>query len=240
MAGLNKGVVGSVPFTGARCSTALGCEVAKRRVTYYPAYVGPDGKTINAHCTVRAIVNVNNKKLPQNYTFVGWGKLADFMATRMSPGIEFSCSAKPESYLARVYDETRKPILRSNGQELLVERHSFVIERDTLRITAESQKVIDAEILSAERPPNWNDNGPGREAFLAMQKAKNAVYDGISNTFGYAKVVKRAGAPVAAAAAPSGQQPALAAQVAAVLQSMQGNMQTANAGAGSDPNNAPW
>lgn len=220
MAGLNVGLA-SANFIGCRVATQLGCEVNRRQVTYIPAYV-KNGKNISPCAKITAFVNDLNGG-SNVYTFTAWGKLADACAKSMSPGKEFHCEATPESYDARVWDTEGNVILKADGSPLTVRKINFVITR--IRFGADSNKLITAEIAAGRRPTNWNDNGPGREAFVAMLKAEHAKgYDGVSGTYGHAKVIKAAGGAPVTATAGTGTDPDLATQVAAVLKGMQANV----------------
>lgn len=231
MAGLNVGM-GSATFIGCRVATQLGCENNRRQVVYIPAY-NKNGKDISACCKITAFVN-ELRGGANVHTFTAWGKLADACAKSMSPGKEFHCHARPESYDGRVFDGDGNVILKADGSKLTVRKTNFVIT--SIRFGADSEKLIAAEITAGRRPVGWNDNGPGSEAFRAMLKAEHAkTYDGTSKTYGHSRVLNTAGgAPLSTPL--TGADPKLAAAVANILQGMQNNV----AGAGTNLDGPAW
>lgn len=229
MGGLNVGM-GNATFIGCRVATQLGCENNRRQVVYIPTY-NKSGKDISACCKITAFVN-ELRGGSNVHSFTAWGKLADACAKSMGPGKEFHCTARPESYDARVFDADGNVILKADGSPLTVRKTNFVITE--IRFGADSEKLIAAEIAAGRRPPNYNDNGPGSEAFRTMMKAEHAkTYDGVSETYGHARVLKAAGgAPVVAAQA-GATDAALTAKVTDILKSM-------SAGVGDQSGNKVW
>lgn len=198
MSGLNLGIAKG-HFVGLRIATKIGAEVAKRKVTYIPGYTRNDGKAIPACCKMQAFVNHPRKDEGSIYTVTAWGKLADRCAKGMSPGKEFHADVRIESYYGRVWNNAGTLLTNPDGSEVKVLKHNFIIE--DMRFGADGNKFVESDIAAGKRPQNWNDGGPGTEAWLAVLKARNDyTYDGTSDTFGYAKVVKPNTATAAAGA----------------------------------------
>lgn len=171
---------------GMATVSLVGVRVARQPI-YIPGYV-KNGQTIQPSLKVRGLINDrNNKRIALDLTL--WGKLADSGAKSLSIGKEFHCTARPESYRGKVFDENRKPLLGKDGTPITVEKVGFVVK--DLRYGADSPKQITAEIAAGIRPANWNDGAEGSAAFRSLlDQRKAATYDGKSDTFMFAKVFK--------------------------------------------------
>jgi len=179
MAGTSIGM-GTVTLVGLRVSVPP---------TYIPGYTKPDGKKVNPCLKVRAFIN-NKRGKSDIYDIRMWGPLADTGAKSLSVGKEFHATLRPESYEGRVWkDQGSSLVLNSDGTELKVLKHCFVVE--DIVFGAESNKHIQEEIASGKRPATWNDGGQGTAAWKAiLNSRKEYKYDGNAETFGYAKVRK--------------------------------------------------
>jgi hypothetical protein len=193
---------GTAHFTGLR--------VGKNGVTYIPGY-NKNGQTINACARISAFVNGKNER-SDVFTFTAWGKLADIMAKSLSPGKEFHCDARPESYDGRVFDGNRNVMLKEDGTPLMTRKVSFRITGGVI-FGAESNKQISDEIAAGKRPANWNvENHADQALWRQILAGRTALtYQG-GDTYGYATVHKTSGTslPAQVAGAAEGQSPAQA------------------------------
>lgn len=193
MGGSNMGM-GSVHLTGARIT---------RQPIYIPEHE-KNGKTINAKLLANVAVNHKSGGYERTdyFDIVVWGKRADICALTCSKGKELHLRCRPESYRGKVYKNTGpgqkgELVLNDDGTPALTNKTTFVVER--INFGADAQAVIDDQIANKERPVLWNrrdlDNKPDgqkdADIWSAILKETMALkYDGQSNTFGYAKVLK--------------------------------------------------
>lgn len=173
-------------LVGLRVATQIGCETAKRKVTYIPGYIRGDGKQIQACCKVTAFINHEKDYGSSIFVVTGWGKLADILAKGMSPGKEFYADVRIKSYYGNVYNNAGHQVMNPDGSQLQTLRHNFVIE-DFL-FGDDGRNFIDNDILMKKRPANWNTEA-GKGAWLNILERRNAaVHVPGQATYGYAKV----------------------------------------------------
>jgi hypothetical protein len=206
---------------------------------YIPAKTDAGGKTISQHLRIPVYMNRRDGRDAERYDVTAWGKLADICANLLAPGTEFDCTCRINSYQGRVFDNNQQ-VMRSDGTPLLVNKVSFSIFTD-FQIGADSRKQIEKELALGIRPANWDDDGPGAEAFRQSRKQRAAMqYVPGQPTFGHARVLLPEGAQVVGGA-PTGNQAVDPAQVAAFMATPQGQAMlaalNANAGQVTNPGN---
>lgn len=191
---------------GSALTHFVGLRVSLPCIYHKPELVG--GQTTQARLRIKAFMNDSRGK---SYPFdlTAFGKYADVCAKSLSIGKEFHCHATPKPYEANVWCD-KVQVMKADGTPLKITRTGYVIEKITFG--AESEKFIATQIAAAHRPANWNDGGQGSKDWSGMLKALHAsAYDGVTPTYGYAKVYQ----PNAAVAAPVPNVPAVQAGMAA-------------------------
>jgi len=183
MAGTKNGFV-KVNMTGCRIATT-----EKNPMRYTPAHTKPDGSFVSARLEIPVLVNEYGSKEPDAYKLVAWGGRADMFAKALSQGKEMNFYLTPKSYFRKVYNNANAVILQPDGSGPVVVRSlSFTIRDFTWG--ADSEKLIGLEIAAGIRGAGWNNpSSPDYAAWRTMIDArKNLFYDGVSPTYGYAKV----------------------------------------------------
>lgn len=173
----------------------VGLRVGKNGTTYIPGY-NKSGQEINACCRISAFVNGKNNRADV-FTLTAWGKLADIMAKSLSPGKEFHCDARPESYDGRVFDGQGGVVLKPDGTPYMTRKVSFRITGGLI-FGAESNKQISDEIAAGKRPQDWNVEGSqGQALWKSVLVAKTALAYNGGDKYGYATVHKSNGTTLA-------------------------------------------
>ena len=172
---------------GFAIETLVGARVLGQG-TYVPEHI-KNGKTVNAKCSFP--VRVNKKFRKDDYIVTGWGKLADTMARSCSPGKVLNLAGDPQSYLGNLYNSPEAGgglRLDNAGQPIQIRKSSVTIEK--IEFGAESAKFIAEDIQAGRRPHQWNVPGTADaiqwKAILDAKKTQ--VWDGVSPTFGFARV----------------------------------------------------
>lgn len=166
--------------------------------TYVPAH-NKNGKPISARFSVDVMFNSQPKAndgqgRTDAFRFTAWGKLADIMARSCSVGKGLDLVATPQSYVGTLFNADGSPRLDNAGQAIKISKIGFTI--DNVIFGAESAKMIQEEIARGVRPADWNYIGPDparaaqRELWQSRLAARKAMeWDGVSPTFGFARVV---------------------------------------------------
>jgi len=182
MAGSRNGFV-KMDMVGCRVSTT-----DKNPMRYTPAYKKADGTIVSARLEVPVMVNEYGAKEPDSYKLVAWGGRADMFAKSLSQGKEMNFHLTPSSYFRKVYNNANQIVNHPDGQPIMVRALSFTIRDFTWG--SDSEKQVALEIASGIRKIGWNDpTNPAHEEWVNKLKARKTIfYDGVSPTFGYAKV----------------------------------------------------
>lgn len=160
-------------------------------LVYVPAYI-KNGKKINQKITIPVIANShkggNGEGRADAFKLVAWGKLADICARSCSPGKALDVSCDIQSYSGNVFDQSGQLRLDATGQPIQVTKISFTIK--DIVFGEEADKFIQDEIQRQKRPANWDKKGhPDFETWRQkMITRQSAIWDGKSNTFGFARV----------------------------------------------------
>jgi hypothetical protein len=171
----------------------VGCRVAttdKNPMRYVPAHTKADGSFVSARLEIPVLVNEYGSKDPDAYKLVAWGGRADMFAKALSQGKEMNFYLTPKSYFRKVYNNQNQVVMQPDGSgPLMVRSLSFTIRDFTWG--ADSEKLVGLEIAAGIRGAGWNNpNSPDYTAWRSMIDARKSLfYDGVSPTFGYAKVM---------------------------------------------------
>ena len=132
---------------------------------YIPAFITSNNKAIPQRCYF--IVMIKDDK--QKYHVSAFGKRADFCAKTCCLGAIVSMKVTPKN---------------RNGKKV------YIINE--IVIDGIHDRIIKAEIAEGRRPVNWNDPfHPNYNVWQAETRIRdNLVYDGVSETFGFARVCR--------------------------------------------------
>jgi single-stranded DNA-binding protein len=174
--------------------------------TYTPAYVKPDGSTVQQKVEFAAMRNSHRghdrnggdgRKDP--FRFVVWGKLADSCAKSLAPGKAIDVECEPQSYKGDVY-VNRQPVVDNAGNHLQVTKVSFKIKE--IAYGEDSAKLIADEIQRGQRPVNWDKKDhPDYQTWRnILHSRQQTQFDPQKQFFGWAEVRVPAGVQINLAA----------------------------------------
>jgi len=185
--------------TAVNHGSLLGCRVAGA-ANYIPAHI-KTGVTKITRQMATFTVYQNIKEKTSKFRITAFGKMADIIAKSAAPGKELNLFCKMHSYSGRVFigndaNGRANYVLGTDGQELKIDKVGFVIE--DISFGADSDKLIQSEIQSGQRPPMWNIAGhPDNAAWKEICGQRNALkFVAGSTQFGYARVITPNGAIV--------------------------------------------
>lgn len=180
---------------GMAWAMMVGVRVAGQ-LTFVPEHT-KNGKLISARCTIPVYRNSHrgtNQKTGEtgrtdSFKLVAWGKLAETCAKSLSKGKALDAMCEVQSYLGNLFNQDGSLRLGVDGQPIQIQKTSFTIMN--IIFGEESEKMIAEEIQTGRRPVNWNvPTHPDYALWLDILKRRQAsVWDGHSQTFGYARVV---------------------------------------------------
>ena len=152
---------------------------------YVPKYVNTTGMFISERLTFTLALD-NERR--DRFRMVAWGEMADRLAKTCHKGRQLEVMATVQSYNSYVYGLGGEPIVQ-HGNKVMARKVCFCISK--AYVGKESKAHIDYELSCGIRPNNWDDeNHPNSTLWEEMLKSRDeAVYDGKSDTFGFAKVV---------------------------------------------------
>lgn len=186
--------IGSSHFSGIR--TAGNPTTGAPHLTYIPPHT-KGGKKISAKLSFNGFLNshrgTNQRTGEQGrsdvFPFVAWGKLATTCAKTLSIGKAIDATCTPQSYRGRLFNPDGTQRVDAAGVGIEIDKISFTITN--IVFGEETPKTIEREIQDARRPQQWNNpNHPDWQTWLEILKQRMAlVWDGQSQTFGYARVV---------------------------------------------------
>ena len=160
--------------------------------TYIPEF--HDGKKVISSCINVTILEKHNGRR-QPLKLIAWGKLADSMAKHCATGIHIDCLASPQSYSGYLFDKDGNHVIDRNGYPIAVSKVSFTVSNIIFGGNGKHKSLLIGEL-----PEYWMVDGHYHNELWRAQCAladmkrldDNAVkYDGKSEYFGYAKIVKR-------------------------------------------------
>lgn len=182
-------------------------------LTFTPAYIKPNGTLVQDRCSVPIIANSRRGTGPDgkpgrqnDYKLVGWRGLARSLCRWGSTGKALDLVAEVGSYEGREYKMAPNPAnpaemipqaIMVGGQPLLTKKVGFTVTE--LNFGEDSPKQIQRELQLwasnpgniAGRPPQWNVVGSTDATQFAqiIDQRKLLTWDGVSPTYGYARVV---------------------------------------------------
>ena len=171
----------------------LGCRIAGP-ANYTPAHMPAGGtKPIRQMASFTVFQNINEKT--NRFKVTAFGPYADVIAKSGAPGKEIHIFCELNSYKGRVPIPNNGTgpvnfVTDQTGQPLLIEKVGLTLTK--MIFGADSNKQIQQEIQTGQRPPLWNVAGhPDAVAWRDICTQRNSiVYTPGAVTFGYAKVMQ--------------------------------------------------
>jgi hypothetical protein len=203
MAGSNQSVTNS-QFIGVRCGSGetnqQGVSVGLPLI-YRPARY-ENGKRYEARAEFTVFHNdgwarrQGREDQGERFRIWAYAGRAESLCRWLSPGREISLITARHSYQGLIYGGPGQPLNGPDGQPLTTIKQADKVQ--SYHFGPEADKWIGAQVQSGMRPMNWSvPNHPDYELWRQMLRLRRGLmWDGQSNTFGFARIALPQGAQV--------------------------------------------
>ena len=166
--------VSSISVERGRCGT---------NPVLYAGYNKPNGKQVDHRCVVPVYVNTIGRKNKDGvrgegttkvYQLTAWGKAALSLCLHVQEGKEISFEADEQQYKTR-FMRDGKPILNSDGTEILIDRSSYELRPETILYGESSTKFINEGLANGTIAIGYDGSVPTGMLMAAVAQGFEAV-----------------------------------------------------------------